>query len=275
MRRVGITPEGVHAKLRDMRIFARRVLDYGWIAIMPPSEWVQLYNATLWRAVGRFRYSISGSRDVLAGAILHLQPVVLARQLRLLAQRNAMVAEDGLQAEEGQLGRMVPQQMGELQWFFRDGQWGHPQYALMFSEAEVRDDKSWLRISHMLRESWRRARLLEMTPSHRHELAGCLFQKADVARIPLVRQWSKQSGGAFALACGAVMSPKVLALAFGCETSCPKCDLVNPHWSHVWECAMGQAASEDQLLARFGWPRSLEDFPLCNRFLEVVPEWRQ
>ena len=113
--------------------------------------------------------------------------------------------------------------------------------------------------------------LIQTTPSHRHELRDVLLTLLDARRIPLVRSWIGECGQALVAAFGAVQSPNVRVRGngnAGMEFRCPKCGEINPFWDHIWTCLMNMEVPEDVLLARFLWPRCVEDFPMCNQFLE-------
>ena len=270
-KRVGFTPLGVQKRLKDLILFVRSSFVYGWIAVLPPAEWISRYDQALWRAAGRLRYSVKGLRSVLAGASIELRPAILLRQLRVLATRINESRLLNWNAFEGSLDRLVSAHLCQLNWSFQGGRWQHAELGQSFSFEEILDVKRWSSIAHWIRESWRIHMLIQTTPSHRHELRDVLLTLLDARRIPLVRSWIGECGQALVAAFGAVQSPNVRVRGngnAGMEFRCPKCGEINPFWDHIWTCLMNMEVPEDVLLARFLWPRCVEDFPTCNQFLE-------
>lgn len=91
--------------------------------------------------------------------------------------------------------------------------------------------------------------------------------------------WAKNDTTANMLILGAIQSP--LVRSFGpdrAQSVCPRCNVVNPPWEHLWECFVGEIP-DDTFLRRYCWPVKKQDMALCTAFLEGMKSfhdsWRR
>lgn len=263
--RVAMLPESTSAKHHDICVFSGAAMAYGWIGTDPLQECVKKYNSKMWESLGHFRYGIAGLKSIMTGASLELGPNVLWRQIRTLAKRNLELLALGHTIHDSPLQQLVHRSLVSLGWVVQNDQWSHAELSFEFCFSEVVDDKKWRKISHWLRESFRYAHFFDLTPSHRHELENTDITSYSYERVGLARKWVSTHGDALSLAIGATMSARVRQ-----EGKCPVCNMRNPVWDHVWSCTLGMTPPDDVLLRRFGWPRSVHDFALCNQLLAAV-----
>lgn len=266
-KRVGLLPVGLNEKLADMLVFCRPAAEYGWLETLPPPAWSKSHNAGIWAAAGKLKFGLHDLKCIISGGALHLEPASFLRQIRVMARRDKVLRQAGMQHEEGTLGRLLRHQLQELGWRLQQGKWKHDLFEQGFRMPQVLQEADWGRIAHALRDSWRRLMYSRMQQSARHELAGEVEPEFCEKRLKLVRKWAGQSSINLCLAVGAIQSPWVRAQGRnGKVVKCPRCDSPTFHWENIWTCQVGKPVPEDVLLRRFGWPRDEEDLllSLCN-----------
>lgn len=185
------------------------------------------------------------------GAALELTPTVLWRQLKTLASRNQLLGSLGIHIERTNLDQEICAGLSSLGWYIDlDHEiFSHAARSFRFSLGEVLT-RTWNRISHELRETWRACVYQRLQASFRHEIMHFPVPQYSSERITLLKKWIQSNGYALALATGPIQSP-----------------------AHNWTCILNVDIPKDVLLFRFGWPRSREDFPLCDKLLAAVLSW--
>ena len=215
-------------------------------------------------------------RKVIAGASLHINIVVLMRQLRLLARRNAELASlyslDIWSLEFTSLEEMVVRGLIDLNWSRSDrtAKWEHPLFEEGFELAEVNDRLKWKKISHAIRESYRQNSFEELKMSDRHELVNNDLGLYDPSRRDAALRWARCDTRAYMLILGAIRSPfqrRMHDRRF--HSVCPRCSFENPSWDHMWMC-FAQVVPADTLLRRYCWPKTVADQAHCTAFLDGI-----
>ena len=163
---------GLNEKLTDMLVFCRPAAEYGWLETLPPPAWSKSHNAGIWAAAGKLKFGLHDLKCIISGGALHLEPAAFLRQIRVMARRDKVLRQAGMQHEEGTLGRLLRHQLQELGWRLQQGKWKHDLFEQGFRMPQVLQEADWGRIAHALRDSWRRLMYSRMQQSARHELAG-------------------------------------------------------------------------------------------------------
>ena len=266
-RRISHLPLKCKGKLFTANVFARSGLEYGWIASRPDQKLIKSQEGWLWKCLGRTRYSSPHMRQVIFGAHSHVQIMLLRKQFRLVAKRNEALAALGLQVEAAPLDSMVIKGLSDLGWIRRGEFWTHPLVELGFKVGDLVDDKQWRKVSHDIRESYRKLAFDLLVASNRHDAKEINVQY-DAERRKLALQWAGDNFPAIMLVLGACASPFQRAMVgYGDTTSsCPICAQEYPGWDHLWQCTCGFIPG-DGLMRRFLWPRTKKDFPHCSAFL--------
>ena len=238
-RKIGILPTTVNGKVKDIGIFGRAKLAYGWISTRPQDEWIKQQEQSMWRAVGKLTYANPHMRRVVAGANSSLKMVALMRQLRLISQRNGKLQEQGIEVVQCQLDQFVASTLRELNWRNINGKYVHDLYRQGFELQELQDDAIWKKVGHYVRESYRMLHYELYGQSGRHELSGHAFPPYDSKRRELACKWAQNDGLSWLLIQGAVQSPQVRLRSSHIESRCIECGLCNPTWDHLWKCFTG------------------------------------
>ena len=275
-RKIRFLPESFDKRMKDSNIFGKNMLAYGWISHAPMTKWTRTQQTEIWRSLGKTQYSSVPMRKVIAGASLHINIVVLMRQLRLLAKRNAELASlyslDIWSLEFTSLEEMVVRGLIDLNWSRSDrtAKWEHPLFEEGFELAEVNDRLKWKKISHAIRESYRQNSFEELKMSDRHELVNNDIGHYDPSRRDAALRWARCDTRAYMLILGAIQSPfqrRMHDRRF--HSVCPRCSLENPSWDHMWMC-FAQVVPADTLLRRYCWPKTVADQALCTAFLDGI-----
>ena len=267
-RKIGILPTGVNDKVKDIGVYGRARLAYGWISTRPSKDWVHEQEQDMWKAIGKLTYANPHMRRTVAGANSSLRMVAFMRQLRLLSQRNGKLTEQGKEVTQCQLDEFVATSLQELRWRLVDGKYVHDLYREGFDLQQLQDEASWKKIGHYVRESYRLLHYDLYGRSGRHELSGHVFPPYDAKRRELACKWAQKDGLAWMLIQGAVQSPQVRLRSSHIQSRCVECGYGNPTWDHLWKCFTGEDAPQDVLLQRHLWPRDARDLVLCQTFLD-------
>jgi len=275
-RKIRFLPESFDQRMKDTSIFGKNTLAYGWISHAPAMKWSRAQQTEAWRCLGKTQYSSVPMRKVVAGATLHINIVVLMRQLRLLAKRNAelesMYSQDILSLEFTTLEEMVVQGLINLNWSRSDrtAKWEHPFLLEGFELADVNDNLKWKKISHAIRESYRQNGFEELKTSDRHELLNYDLGHYDPKRRDAAIRWARRDSLAYMLILGAIQSPFQRRMHdHRFQSVCPRCNIENPPWDHMWMC-FSKVVPADVLLRRYCWPKNAADVALCTAFLDGI-----
>lgn len=267
-RKIGILPTTVNGKVKDIGVYGRGKLSYGWVSTRPYADWIKEQEQQMWKAVGKLTYANPHMRRVVGGANTSLKMVAFMRQLRLLSQRNAKLEEQGIEVVQCQLDKFVASTLRELNWTHIDGKYVHDLYSEGFEINDLIDDNSWRKVGHYVRESYRALHYELYGLSGRHELSGHDFPPYNPKRRELACKWAANDGLAWLLIQGAVQSPQVRLRSSHVESRCIECGYHNPTWDHLWKCFTGEDAPEDVLMKRHLWPRDAKDLLLCQKFID-------
>ena len=266
-KKIGILPGGIHMKMRDVGIFARARLAYGWVSTRPKREWIQKQEQVMWKSWAKLTYANPHMRRLITGAHTSLRMIAFLRQLRLLSQRNNRLQEFGVEVTQCQLDKFVYDTLEELNWSFENGKFVHELFVEGFGIDDLVDGCQWRKVGHYVRESYRQQHYKLYLQCGRHELSGQHLPPYDPRRRKLACQWAGKDGLAWMLIQGAVQSPNVRLTSTGISSRCHVCGEPQPVWEHLWQCFTGEAAPLDFLLRRHLWPRDEKDFTLCTSFL--------
>ncbi len=266
-KKIGILPGGFSMKMRDVGIFARPRLAYGWVSAKPKRDWIQRQEQLLWKSWAKLTYANAHMRRLMTGAHTSLRMIAFLRQLRLLSQRNSKLQEFGNEVTQCQLDNFVYSTLTELNWRFENGKFVRDLFAEGYQIQDLVQDCQWRRVGHYVRESYRQLHYQLFTQCGRHELSGHVLPPYDSQRRKLACQWAGQDGLAWLLIQGAVQSPNVRLTSSGIHSRCHICGEPQPVWEHLWQCFTGEVAPSDFLLRRHLWPRDMKDFTLCTSFL--------
>ena len=119
-----------------------------------------------------------------------------------------------------------------------------------FYIEDVNDNIKWKKISHAIRESFRKKAYEEHQVSTRHELAGFDMGPYDPKRREAAIRWARRDPLAYYLIVGAIQSPFQRSMNdHRVQSVCPRCNFENPHWDHLWECVT-KVVPADVLLRR-------------------------
>ena len=102
------------------------------------------------------------------------------------------------------------------------------------------------------------------------ELDGKFSNRAKADRRQLAVKWAAEDPMALMLLIGGIQSPMLKANVRGIHMRCSKCNYQDPDWTHLWKCFTNTEPPCDGLLARHIWPRNVDDFPLCQSFLDGI-----
>lgn len=278
-RRIKFLPESFSQRMKDTIIFGKGKLACGWIALGPTLSWQRTLQTEVWRSLGRTQYSAATMRRIIAGASLHLDVIVLIKQIRLLQQRNTAMVEmyriDSALLNLTPLDKMVSQGLQNLGWEKDDrfAPWRHALCPEGFTLDEVADGKRWKTIAHLLRESYRCQAFDDHKLAARHEVTGQDLGEYDPDRRHAAIKWAKGDTLAYTLILGAVRSPLQRSMTeHRYQSVCPRCNFVNPHWDHLWKC-FANVVPADVLLRRYCWPKDGKDQALCTAFLKCMKDF--
>ena len=266
-KKIGILPGGIHMKMKDVHIFARARLAYGWISASPKKDWVHKQEQTMWKTWAKLTYANAHMRRTVTGAHTSLRMIAFLRQLRLLSQRDKRLQEQGVEVTQCQLDKMVHKALEDLDWRFEDGKYVHDLCIDGFRIGDLVQDCIWRKVGHYVRESFRQQHYQLFLRSGRHEFNGLVLTPYDSLRRKMAWQWAGKDGLAILLIQGAVQSPNVRLASSGIDSCCHVCGEPHPTWDHLWLCFTGEAAPMDYLLRRHLWPRDAKDLHLCTSFL--------
>ena len=266
-RKIGILPGGIHMKMKDVNVFARARLAYGWISTKPKKDWIHRQEQTMWKTWAKLNYANAHMRRAVTGAHTSLRMIAILRQLRLLSQRDNELREQGVEVTQCQLDQMVHSALTDLNWRFEDGKYIHDLCTDGFQIKDLVQDCIWKKVGHYVRESYRQLHYDLFLQSGRHEFNGLVLTAYDPQRRKLACRWAGQDGLAWMLIQGAVQSPNVRLASSGITSCCHVCGQPNPTWDHLWPCFTGEAAPMDFLLRRHLWPRDVKDLQMCTSFL--------
>ena len=236
-------------KMKDVGIFGRSRLAYGWISTKPKRDWIQKQEQAMWKSRAKLTYANAHMRRTITGAHTSLRMVAFLRQLRLLAQRNRKLQEMGVELVQCQLDSFVFGMLEELSWRFEYGKFVHELYAEGF-QIDLNNDRDWRKVGHYVRESYRMQHYQLFLQSGRHELSGHVPPAYDPNRRQLACKWAAKDGLAWLLIQGAVQSPNVRLKSSGIDSCCHVCGELHPTWDHLWKCFTGADAPQDVLLRR-------------------------
>ena len=277
-KKIRFIPESFVNRMKDTAVFGRGMTSYGWISHRPTATWRRKQQTEVWRGLGRTQYSAVSMRKIVSGATLHLDIVVLMKQLRLLQQRNHMLMEmysiDPCLMRISSLEEMVTQQLIDLGWQRDDrfARWHHSVSPDGFILEDIADPIKWKEISHWVRESYRWIAFEDHKDSVRHELAGQDLGHYDPDRRNAAVKWARSDSTAYMLILGAIQSPLQRSMhERQFHSVCPRCNFENPHWDHLWKC-FTNVVPADVLLRRYCWPKQVADLSLCTAFLNGMKE---
>lgn len=124
-----------------------------------------------------------------------------------------------------------------LGWFAQHERWTHSLFPDGFALSEIVELKVWNKVSHFLRESWRKQQYDRLSSSNRHELFGRNLPGYSSERIRLAKEWAIFVGIYLKLAVGGMQSPYVRYVrslgADGRDVCCPKCGTTKVRWDHI------------------------------------------
>ena len=264
-RRVSFMPLRHQQKLLTANVFARSGLEYGWIASNPTDHQLKAQEIWLWKCLGRTSYTSPHMRSVLVGANSHMRFMLLKKRLRLLAKRNAALSQMGLPIGRTSLDQLVEDSLFSYGWQCIEQFWTHTDFELGFKVSELTDEIMWRKVSHNIRESYRKLAFEGLVQSGRHD-ANEINVPYSGCRRKLALKWAGEDFSSFMLVAGGMASPfQRNLLGYSDAGYCSICGEHAPGWEHIWLCANG-FIPEDGLLKRFLWPRTVADFPLCSAF---------
>eukprot|EP00438_Fugacium_kawagutii_P004919 Skav217258 [mRNA] locus=scaffold47:990272:991468:+ [translate_table: standard] len=218
-RRVGFLPLRVEDKISNLGIFARSQAAYGWISGRAPAHGVTNYDSTLWKAAGKFAFGVPKIKTIISGCHMELAHSVFLSQLRTLVFRREVLARAG-HSVRNRLDEMVLEQLEHFGWFENGMVWFHQDLDCQFEWRHILDDKSWKRISHFLRQSFRWRCYTELADCDRRELRGVPIPPFNEERINLARRWSSLCRGNYSLSIGAVPSAGMRSIVFESGKNC-------------------------------------------------------
>ena len=222
----------------------------------------------MWKATGKVFFASPHMGRTIGGANTSLRMVAILRQLRLLAQRNAKLQEQGVEMVQCQLDNFVFSTLGSLNWRHENDRFVHDLFAEGFQINELLNDSTWRKVGHYVRESFRQYHYELYSGSGRHELSGHALPEYNPKRRELACKWAKHDGLAWLHIQGAVQSPQMRLKSCGKHSRCIVCGTQNPPWDHLWKCFTGHEAPQDILLRRHLWHRDATDLALCQSFLD-------
>ena len=273
-KKIGLLPQGLAAKITDDGIFVRAVIGYGWVSQVPTKTTSNKMETSLWTSLGRTRHSSLHLRRVFAGAHTTLSMIAGLRQLRLLAKRDRTLQNLGIGKQACLLDTHVLNFLQGLQWSLRDdGSFYHDFLKEKFVISELHDKKQWDRTAHLVRESYRLKSFSQFCAEDRHEIRGKLMPMYSSLRRQAMLRWAGNDSTAILVTIGGIQSPLLRFKLRGISSICSNCKKENnPSWEHIWRCTTGLDLPSDVLLARFLWPRDVQDRHLCDRVLQCLRE---
>ena len=269
-RRIHFLPLKHRQKLFTANVFARSGLEYGWIASCPTEQQLKAQEIWLWKCLGRTSYSSPYMRSVIVGANSHMRFMLFKKQISLLAKRDLELRNLELPVSRTFLNQMVEDGLSKLGWECTDQFWTHHDFELGFRVDDLNDELLWRKVSHNIRESFRKHLFDGLVQCGRHD-ANEINVPYDCSRRKLALRWAGDDFTSFMLIVGGMASPYQRQLiGFGSENShCSICGESAPGWEHIWLCANGFIPADGLLIKRFLWPRTSQDFPLCSSFRKV------
>eukprot|EP00435_Cladocopium_sp_Y103_P032954 s2555_g8.t1 len=207
-RRISSLPISQNQKSTTLASFAGGKLTYGWVSSKPTCQQATSYSNMLWKSLGHLHYAVPQLKRLLVGAHLDAEPVVLSRQLFVLAKRNVELfgSDSHLQNTWVALDYMVHEGLQALGWFSHEHTWSHEELEGSFKLYDVIDKKKWASALHLFRESFRWSMWQSLQQSSRHEFRDKQFPPFNLERINLVRKMMKKNPSYFPVAMGAVQS---------------------------------------------------------------------
>ena len=269
-KKVGILPTSFVNKLKDNSTYGRGLLDYGWIDAKPPAPWIRRQQAAYWKSAARTGYANPHMKNTIGGAHSNIKMVALKKQMRLLAERNKALENAGILTSKCKMDNFVESTLHQLGWSLERGRYRHPNFREGFRICELLDDEWWKCIGHQLRESYRQFEFELYINCNRHEVCNYHYGAYDSDRRQLAVKWAAEDSLAWMLLIGGIQSPMLKANTRGLHQRCSKCNCQDPDWSHLWTCYTETATPCDGLLVRHLWPRSVDDIPLCRKFLDGI-----
>ena len=270
-KKIGLLPQGMSSKLCDAGIFVKGVLEYGWVSQCPTKLQTTSIETALWSSVGKTRHSSLRLRRILAGGHTSLKMVSGLKQLRLLAKRDQILNELGIQKQGCLLDTHVSNFLEGLQWTLHDDTYRHELLRESFCIRDLVDKSCWERTAHLVRESYRWQSYLQFCAEDRHEIRGKAMPVYSSSRRQSMMRWIRNDSTAILAAVGGIQSPLLKHRLRGINSMCSCClEEPNPSWEHIWRCSTGQDMPDDPLLARFLWPRDVRDHHLCEKFLNCL-----
>ncbi len=269
-KKVGILPTNLNNKLKDNSTYGRGLLDYGWIDAKPPATWIRRQQAAYWKSAARTGFANPHMKNTIGGAHSNLKMVALKKQLRLIAERNKALENVGIQPTKCKMDNFVESTLHQLGWSLERGRYRHPSFREGFRICELLDNEWWKCIGHHLRESYRQSEFDLYKNCNRHEVSNYHYGAYDSDRRQLAVKWAAEDPMALMLLIGGIQSPMLKANVRGIHMRCSKCNYQDPDWTHLWKCFTNTEPPCDGLLARHIWPRNVDDFPLCQSFLDGI-----
>lgn len=269
MVRLRCAGTNTHTKLNDVTTFLKAKAGYGWLTGLPVDAQCKAYTTMLWKALGRFHYSVRPLRRILQ-VHTDLSAVVFLAQCGAHRQRNRLLRAMGLPIYDNtRLDRMIQDGLWHYGWYHHNGSWSHQELSYQVDFMKEHDDGSWAKLSHSLRQAIRWSIYQEIGQSQRHEFASDPLPPFDETRFEMVRKLAASSGVAFAYCIGSKMTPwNLKPTKKDLPPKCPCC-MEFFHWDHYWTCGLKMAPPSDVLLRRFLWPRGPQDINICERFMEL------
>ena len=273
-KKIGLLPQGLAAKITDDGIFVRAVIGYGWVSQVPTKVSSNKLETSLWSSLGKTRHSSLHMRRVFAGAHTTLSMIAGLRQLKLLAKRDQTLHDLGIGKQACLLDTHVLNFLTGLQLSLQDdGSYYHDFLKEKFEIVELNDKKQWERTAHLVRESYRLKSFIQFCAEDRHEIRGKTMPMYSSLRRQAMIRWAGNDTTAILVAIGGIQSPLLRFKLRGITSLCSNCkNEHNPSWDHIWRCTTGADPPSDVLVARFLWPRDVQDRHKCDRVLQCLRE---
>ena len=224
-RRVSFLPLNFKLKLKTANSFIKSGLAYGWLSNQPTTKQLKKQEIALCRCLGRTKYTSPFMRNVLIGAHSHLSLQVLRKQIRILAKRNQVMNEMGMEIQGSPLEKMVSSSLRCLGWKVEGEVWSHHVFQEGFKIAEMLDNVLWAKVSHQLRESYRFEEFAKLKNCGRHDAICIGDLPYDEKRRKLALRWAGANFTAVMLVLGGIASPLQRAMHGWNRTTlyCPVC----------------------------------------------------
>ena len=270
-KKLGFLPIPLCSKMEDCGVYCRSLVSYGWIEMQPSNKDLVALRTAMWKSLAKTMHANPHMRQVIGGAHTAMDCTALMRGMRLIAQRDFALMQDGIQAVPCALDIFVQEQLEALGWHHEGELYRHRLCPKGFKFCELTIDSNWKFVAHYIRESYRESQYELYRECGRHEIIENQMVAYHPNRRQLAKLWAKEDSVAHMLLMGAIQSPLYKHRVRGWHTKCHKCQAENPSWDHLWECFTG-IIPEDCMMRRHLWPRKLEDFSLCSLFLEGIKE---